>query len=258
MAVSSFFTKGGSSPLSGAINTVFRPLHSLIGSVSDYFAELSDARARYDDLLARYESLLVYVAEAEEEKRLADTLIEENNDLRAALGVGLREKGFRVELALVTDRNPTDWENIFLLSKGEEAGFAKGQSVLSAERYLVGEITEVGVGWAEVTCVTDTLFQAGAKVERTGQTAVAEGEWSLMKEGRLRLSYLPLGSDIQYGDLVLTSGQGEKFPPGLPLGRVVGVNAEQTGQAEYAVLAPEADLANLNRVFVVLEYIDEQ
>ncbi|MDR1669859.1 MAG: rod shape-determining protein MreC [Oscillospiraceae bacterium] len=258
MAVASFFTKGRTSPVSGAINTVFRPLHTLIGSVSDYFQNRSDAVAQYEDLLAKYESLRVYVANMEDEKRLADELADENDRLRILLGLNLRDRGFAFETALVTDRNPSAWERLYTLSKGSEAGFEPGQCVLTAEGYLAGMVTEVGNGWATVSQVIDTVFSAGAKVERTGQTAVAEGEWTLMREGHLRLTYLPLGSDIQYGDLVMTSGQGGVVPPGIPLGRVVGVQTEPSGQAEYAALTPEADLDALTQVFIVLDYHDEK
>ncbi len=258
MAVSSFFTKGRTSPVSNVINTIFQPMHTLIGSVSDYFTRRSDAAANYEDLLAKYESLRVYVAEMEEEKRLADELAEENDRLRTMLGLGLRERGFTFEIALITDRDPTAWERLFTLSKGSEAGLEVGQCVLTAEGYLAGVVTEVGSGWATVSQVIDTALSAGAKVERTGQTAVAEGEWTLMNEGSLRLSYLPLGSDLQYGDLVLTSGQGGVFPPDIPIGKVIGIQTEPSGQAEYAVLTPEATLETLTQVFVVLEYHDEQ
>ncbi len=258
MAVSSFFTKGRTSPVSNAINTVFRPLHTLIGSVSDYFTSRSDAVAKYEYLLAKYESLHVYVAEIEEEKRLADELAEENDRLRTLLGLGLRDRGFTFEIALITDRNPSAWERIYTLNKGSEAGIEVGQCVLTAEGYLAGIIIEAGNGWATVSQVIDTIFSAGAKVERTGQTAVAEGEWTLMGEGNLRLSYLPIGSDIQYGDLALTSGQGDVYPPDIPIGRVVGVQTEPSGQAEYVVLTPEADLDMLTQVFIVLDFRDDK
>jgi rod shape-determining protein MreC len=99
-------------------------------------------------------------------------------------------------------------------------------------------------------------MSAGAKVSRTGQTAVAEGDWNSMREGRLRLNFLPLGSDIQHDDLVLTSGLGALYPPGLPIGRVAGVLPDLSGQMEYAELVPMVAPDTLNQVFVVLEYID--
>jgi rod shape-determining protein MreC len=124
--------------------------------------------------------------------------------------------------------------------------------------HLVGVISQVGSGWSAVETVIDTKMVAGAKVSRTGQTAIAEGDWDLMRGGRLKLSYLPLGSDILHGDLILTSGLGGLYPPDLPVGTVAVVQTDRSGQTEYAELIPMARLDALSHVFIVVEYINRE
>jgi rod shape-determining protein MreC len=258
MAVSSFFTKGRVSPVSNALNTVFGPLHTLAGTIDDYFTGISDAVRRYDELRGEYERIRVHLAEMEEERRQVDDIMRENALLRELLGLQPRERGFRTEIASVAARNTSEWERTLTINKGSEAGIEAGQCVISSEMYLVGIITQVGNGWATVHTVTDVSMSAGVKVSRTGQTAVAEGEWNAMREGRLRLNYLPLGSDVVHGDLILTSGLGGVYPPGLPVGRVAGVRPDLSGQTEYADLVPMTDPETLNQVFIVLEYINKE
>jgi rod shape-determining protein MreC len=258
LAVSSFFTKGRVSPVSNAINTVFRPLHALIGSAADYFENVSDAMNRYNELMAEYESLRVYVANMEQERRSIDEIMEENALLRELLDLQLRERGFDFEIASVISRSTSEWERTLTLSKGSEAGVEVGQCVISSQGYLVGIVSQAGSGWATVRTVTDTAMAAGGKVSRTGQAAVAEGEWHLMREGRLRLSYLPLGSDILHGDLVVTSGLGGIYPPDIPIGTVAGMQADLSGQAEYAELIPMVRADALTQVFIVLEFISKE
>ncbi len=255
-AVSSFFTKGRASPLASGINTVFAPLHALIGSVSDYFGNISRAVNDYDALMIEYERLRGYVANMEEELRHTNELTEENERLRTLLGQEPRVRDFVWKIASVVMRDISDFERTLSLSKGSEEGIEAGQCVLSHEMYLVGIVSEVGHGWATVRTVADTRVSAGAKVERTGQTAVAEGNWSLMRDGRLKLSYLPLGSDVRHGDRVLTSGLGGVYPPGIPIGTVASVQPENTGQTEYAEVVPLAELDILPQVFVVLDYVN--
>ena len=258
LAVSSFFTKGRVSPVSGAINTLFKPLHTVVGSVSDYFTSLSDAVGRYDELLAEYERIRVYVANMEEERRLIDEIMKENVLLREMLELQPRERGFDIEIASVLARGASEWERTLTLSKGSEAGIEVGQCVISSELYLVGIVSQAGAGWATVRTVVDPTTSAGAIVSRTGQTAVAEGEWLSMREGRLRLNYLPLGSDVLHGDLILTSGLGGVYPPGLPIGTVAGVEVDLSGQTEYAELIPMVRPDTLTQVFVVLEFINKE
>jgi rod shape-determining protein MreC len=258
LAVSSFFTKGRVSPVSGAINTLFRPLHSLVDSIAGYFTNLSDATGRYEELLAENERIRVYMADMEEVRRRIREIEEENELLRELLGLQPRERGFRLEIASVVARNPTEWERSLTLNKGSEAGIEVGQSVVSSEMFLVGIVSQTGSGWSVVQTVTDTRMSAGAKVERTKQTAVAEGDWLYMREGRLRLNYLPLGSDILHGDLILTSGLGGLYPPGIPIGTVANIQTDLSGNTEYAELVPMTEVDRLGQVFVVLEYINKE
>lgn len=258
LAVSSFFTKGRVSPVSSAINTVFRPLHTLIGSISDSITGMSDSMQKYEELLAEYERLRVYVAKMEDERRLSDELIEENRLLRELLDLTPRERGFETEIASVIERNPSAWERTLTISKGSEAGIEVGQCVISSQMYLVGIVTQTGSDWSTVRTVVDTEFAAGAKIDRTGQASVVKGEWSLMRDNRLKLDLLSLGSDVLHGDLILTSGMGGIYPPGLPIGTVAGVQTDLSGQYEYAELIPMVQPDTLAQVFVVLEYINKE
>jgi rod shape-determining protein MreC len=259
MAVSSFFTQGRTSPVSSAINTIFRPLHALVGSIDGYFAGLSDAVNRHDALLAEFERLRVYVAQMEEERRDLEAVLYENDRLRELQGLELKASGFdKIEMATVVARNPSEWERTLTLSKGSEAGVEVGMTVISSEKQLVGIVSQVGAGWSVAETMINTTMTAGAKVYRTGQTAIAEGEWNLMRSGRLRLGYLPLGSDILHGDLILTSGLGGVYPPGLPIGTVADVQMDASGQTEYAELIPSARLDTLTLVFIVIEYVNRE
>jgi rod shape-determining protein MreC len=256
MAISSFFTKGRVSPVSNAINTVFRPLHALADRVDGWFSGISDAMSRYEALWAEYERLRVYMAHMEDDRRSVDDVMAENNLLRQMLELNPREKGFNVDIATVIARDTLEWGRTLTINKGGDRGVEVGQCVISSEGYLVGIISEAGSEWATVRTLIDPSMSAGAKVFRTGQTAVAEGNWHSMQEGRLRLNFLPLGSDIHHDDIVLTSGLGGIYPPGLPIGRVAGVLTDLSGQMEYAELVPMVAPYTLNQVFVVLEYID--
>ena len=85
-------------------------------------------------------------------------------------------------------------------------------------------------------------------------TAVAEGDFDLMSEGKLKLSYLPRDSVILNDDLVLTSGVGGMYPNKLVIGRVEEVKPSTSGADSYAVIVPSADLAGLKQIFVVIDF----
>jgi len=253
MGVLSFFTKDGTSPASNGINFIFRPLHAAVGTASDRIRDFRDAQERYDSLLAQYDNLHRYVADMDDALRRADQIAAQNDELRELLGLELSKREIRYITANVNSRNSAGWGSTLMLSKGVEAGIHKDMAVISSAGYLVGVISESGAEWSRVTTVIDPNFGCGAKIHRTGQWSVAEGDGNLMEEegGRLKLRFLSPDADIQNHDLVLTSGEGGIFPNDIPIGDVVAQRNDASGVDSYAVIQPRADLGSLMRVYII-------
>ena len=123
----------------------------------------------------------------------------------------------------------------------------KNDCVVSAEGDLVGVVSAVGYNWCTVLTVIDTDTELGARVFRTQEVAVAEGDLALMGEGKLKLSYLS-------ADAQLLSGDGGFYPGGLVIGTVESVRTGDDGLAQYAVLAPAARLGELSEVFIIKDF----
>ena len=81
-----------------------------------------------------------------------------------------------------------------------------------------------------------------------------EGDFDLMQQGKLKLSYLPDGAQLVAGDEVLTSGNGDVYPSGLVVGQVEGVFTDPSGLTRYAVITPEVQLDELVEVFIIKEF----
>ena len=94
----------------------------------------------------------------------------------------------------------------------------------------------------------------GALVFRTGGSAMAQGDFALMSQGRLQLNYLGAEPDVVAGDLIVTSGLGGYYPSQLVIGCVEEVRTSENGLAQYAVLRPEAELGGLTQVFIVTSF----
>ena len=55
---------------------------------------------------------------------------------------------------------------------------------------MAGYVSELYSNTCEITTVIDVEMQCGALITRTRETAIAEGDYDLMADGNLRLSYL--------------------------------------------------------------------
>ena len=75
-----------------------------------------------------------------------------------------------------------------------------------------------------------------------------------MSQGRLSLGYLGTDPDLMSGDLVVTSGLGGYYPSQIVIGYVEEVRTSDSGLAQYAVIAPEAELDGIAQVFIVTSF----
>lgn len=245
---------GEADPLSNLFNTVAAPVRGGVSAVMDWAEGVYDYAFRYDELTRELEELRAQVAELEEQVRAGQEASRENERLRELLDLQAKRQDFVFESAKVTARPPSNWESALTLSKGSSAGVEAGDCVVDQNGVLVGVVSTVGLNWSTVSTVIDASTEIGGLVERTYSAGVLEGDFSLMRQGRLKLSYLPDGAQLVAGDEVLTSGKGDVYPAGLVVGRVEGVFTDPSGQTRYAVVRPDIQLDGLVQVFIIKDF----
>jgi rod shape-determining protein MreC len=209
----------------------------------------------YDKLTAENEELKAKIAEMEKTVRQAKISNDENDRLRELLNLQVKRPEMVFEDAVIISWNPSNWSSTFVINKGSSSGIELYDSVITETEALVGQIIEVGATTSVVRTILDAETSIGALVDRTGISGVANGEFALMDDGLLKLSYLPAGSDLINGDTVLTSGKGEVFPRDLVIGKIVSTQKEESGLNWYGIISPAVDFSKLTQVFVIKEYV---
>ena len=246
IGISSALMGGNADPLSDLVSAVTAPVRNGVSAVADWAGGVSRYVFHYGEMEQELHDLEKKVAELE--------AIQENARLRELLGLRSKRRDLTFESAKVTARSADNWRSTLTLSKGEEAGLQPGNCVITSTGVLVGVVSKVGSHTATVSTVIDTSMEMGGIITRTNSAGVLEGDFALMKEGRLKLSYLPDGAQLVAGDEVLTSGKGDVYPSGLVVGQVEGVFSDASGMNRYAVVAPEVELDTLVEVFVVKDF----
>jgi rod shape-determining protein MreC len=134
-----------------------------------------------------------------------------------------------------------------VLNKGEADGVFVGQPLIDADG-LMGQIVEVSSGASRALLVADVTHSVPVQVNRNGVRAIAEGSGEL---GSLEIRHVSSNTDIQVGDLLVTSGLGGRFPEGYPVAVVKEVERDP-GEAFARVLAvPSAALDRTRHVLLV-------
>lgn len=253
LAVMSFFNTT-SSPLANAAQVITSPFRTAFTAVADWFNDKQAYYADYKALEEENQELKDQIAKMERSVRQAEADSAENERLRELLNLRPQEEKWELESATILERSSSNWTRSFTLSKGTDCGISVYDAVITSEGFLVGTVSEVGTNWCTVLCITDTDTSLGALVFRTDEIGVAEGDFQLMGQSKLKLSYLSPDAQLLNGDLIVTSGLGGFLPSGLVIGSVEEVKLDDSGSTQYAVLQPSADFDALTEVFVIKDF----
>ena len=220
-----------SSVLENIAGVLTYPFRAAATAVSDWAA---DKRQYYEDTTTLKEenaALKKEIADLRAQQRQAQADSEENKLLRELLKLQQQRRDFTFVSTAVLAHSESSWTSSLSLNHGTDQDIAVGDCVVSAEGYLVGVISEVGLNWSTVLTVI-----------------------ALMGQGKLKLSYLTSDDEVLIGDQIVTSGLGGYYPSGLVIGSVESLQTGDDGLARYAVLTPMMDFAALTEVFVITDY----
>ena len=244
LSVLSYFSST-SSVLRNAAGVVASPFRAAASGVSGWFEDKRHYYQDYSDLLAENKALREEVAELDRE---------ENARFRELIGLREQRRDFVFESAKVLERSVSNWTRTVTLGKGTVHGVAVNNVVVSSEGYMIGVVTEAGANWCTVQTVIDTDTELGALLFRTGDVVIAEGDFALMHENRLKVTYLPADTALLVGDYIMTSGLGGYYPSNIVIGTVESVEVGDNGIAQYAVLKPLVDFDELTEVFIIKSF----
>jgi len=178
--------------------------------------------------------------------RLADLELE-NAQLRILLETARRteQEFIAAELASV-DLDP--FAHRILVRRGRTDDIRPGMPVIDSHGVL-GQVDQVLVGMSQVILISDPDHALPVQVLPSGERTIAYGSGSL---DRLRLTDLPMNAQVNPGDMVVTSGIGGRFPPGLPVARI-GLVQRQPGQAFATAFAAPLSAMDRNRLVLILK-----
>ena len=234
--------------------SVAAPLEKLFDGGAERVQAFQAYMRDYDALKAENEALKTRIAEMEAEVRQSQGANAENDRLRTLLELKRSHTDYVLLDASIISWGSSNWSSTFDLDKGSFSGVQTGDCVITENGFVVGVVTETGLYSCSVRTLIDPQAAMGATVHSTGLSAVAEGDFSLMTEGKLKLTYVFENTALELGDTVLTSGAGGVYPAGLVIGKITDTAAEDGGYGQYGVVTPAAELSGLGQVFLILDY----
>ena len=253
LSVMAYFSTSAA-PLPNVAGVIASPFRSAGAAITETVSGWVDYFTEFDALKEENEQLKLEIAEIETAIRQAEKDSEENERLRKLLDLREQRRDLHFESARIVESDSSNWESVLTVNKGTAQDVAVGDCVVTETGYLVGVVTDAGLNWSTIRTILDSDTSIGATVFRSGQNAVAQGDFALMGQDRLMLNYLGADPDVVAGDLIVTSGLGDYFPSQLVIGTVESVSTGDDGLAQYAVITPSVSLDDLTQVFIVTSF----
>ena len=175
----------------------------------------------------------------------------ENAHLRNLLGATKRTKTNAIMAEILHVPNDP-FNHKTTINKGSQHDVQAGQ-IVTDELGVIGQITTVYPWAAEVTLITDKDHAVPIQIIRNGLRSVVSGTG---KNDELTLRYLSVNTNIEPNDLLITSGIGGVYPPGLPVAYVSMV-IRNPGSAFATIVCKPVAGVNRNRHLLILSPIPE-
>ncbi len=174
---------------------------------------------------------------------------ERSDELQALL-----EFNRKSELSLypvqVVGKNLNGVNNVITIDAGSADGIEKGMPMISAKG-LIGEVVLTAPHYAQVMPFLHPLFRVSATLRSSNAYGIVSWDGD-----RLVLKYIPQTVPVDSGEVVVTSGYSNRFPPHIPIGRVLYTKPENGKETKNVYIDPFINLYRIAEGFIVTSQPD--
>ena len=236
----------GFASVRAALSVPIAPFQYMVSWPANFIDNLKNAFSSHDALVKENLQLKTDQLQLRTQLQRLVAIESENNYLKSLMQSSHQVKGKTLiaELMAVTAE---PFIRQVLLDKGSRDGVYVGQPVLDANG-VMGQIMQVGPLTSRVLLINDPHSGIAVQNVRSGLRAVAVGD---SYSGKMRLLYVPKTADIKPNDMFITSGLGDHYPEGYPVGSVVTIDKDPAHQFADIFLQPSARLDSSRQVLLI-------
>ena len=194
---------------------------SFVVSVPEKYAAYSYSSIKDHILLYKdYTSIKEKLNKIESKKYNSDFLVAENKRLKKTLDDVNYSSDEQLAKVLIDKGSP--FLRSIIINKGSNNNIEKGMTILS-NNYLVGKVVEVNFTTSRILLLSDLNSKIPVSIEPGSIQAILSGTGR--NEGIIQ--YTKENLVINTGSIVYTSGTGDLFKEGIPIGKIIESNNEK-------------------------------
>ncbi|WED26387.1 rod shape-determining protein MreC [Vibrio sp. DW001] len=228
------------------LNSVVAPIQYAANLPRTMFDGLYERLNSRQELIVSNSSLKREVLLLKSDLSLLKQYQEENKRLRELLGSPfIRDEKKVVTEVMAVDSSP--YRHQVVIDKGHTDGVYVGQPVIN-ENGIVGQVTFVAAHNSRVLLLVDSNNSIPVQVVRNDLRVIAAGSGDIES---IQLEHISLSTDIQVGDLLVTSGLGGLYPEGYPVGYVSKVDNDNSRQFAQIEANPVVEFDRLRYLLLI-------
>jgi rod shape-determining protein MreC len=229
--------------------------------VSDFFENVNDLKNTYEEnelLKSRLDEYMQLETDLQVYKL-------ENEKLMAELGNVADLRKYNPIFSTVIGRNPDRWYDYVAIDKGAQDGVEPNMAVVTAQG-LIGKVKSISqfTSTVQLLSATDLENRISAEVlplenkknetdtKNNGEMVMGLIEGYDEEKGALLLRRIKSDVKLVEGQKVITSGKGEVFPEGIPIGEIIEIEPDSYGLEQMAYVKPSANFYDIDRVWVAV------
>ena len=224
---------------------LINPIQYAAATPSKFFLAFMEEKKTIEELRQQIENLEEENISMKINLQRIDILENEVSRLRAIrqeVDKGLKN----IKIAQITQKDVIPNKKSIQINIGSDYNINVGQTVMGVNG-LLGQVVEVNMYSSKVLLITDNSSNVPAKIARTGQQIIVKGR---PQDNMLEVTFLPSDSQIIRGDLIITSGQANRYIASLKIGRVVEVIKKEGERFIEATIEPLEVADNISEVVI--------
>lgn len=229
------------------------PITYSISAVGSFFVDSATGIVKIRQLEKELNFTKERLVKYQEALALYSQINKENEDLRLLLSMKSNII-HSTKYARVVFRDPNLTGDYYLIDKGSMDGLHENMPVISydpdGQTFLVGKTIEVNLSSTKVKLVTSGDSFIGVTLKISGYVGVLKGVGSWNQN--CVVEYIPIEANAFNGEDVVTSGESDIFPPGILIGKIVGIGKNSTEEFfKKLYVKPAYKYSRIKDVFVI-------
>ncbi len=139
--------------------------------------------------------------------------------------------------------------NSLSVNVGRKDGIQRGMPLINSDG-LIGKVILVANNYSQIMPLSHPLFRVSAQLQGGKENGIIT--WDISSPSYLIMEFVPKTVPIDTGMVVQTSGLGNEFPAGIPIGEVIDYRSQKGTNTQQLIIKPFNKLSEVSEGFIVL------